>query len=96
LTGRGGSCSFEQMPPQRKLTDFLIELATNQGTRKQYTRDRDKLLERRGLAGNSAFKDDATVEDMKSAVIAEDPNGVKSIEKWIIVASIPNDEFDQT
>jgi hypothetical protein len=82
------------MPPQRKLTEFLIELGTNPGTRKKYTRDRDKLLEQRGLAGNSAFKDDATVTDMKNAVIAEDPNGVSQIEKWILVASIPNNEFD--
>ena len=81
------------MPP---LTDFLIELGTNPGTRKRYTRDRDKLLTQRGLAGNSAFKDDATVADMKNAVIAEDPNGVKQIEKWILVSSITNDEFDQT
>lgn len=82
------------MSPQTKLTDFLIELGTNPGTRKRYTRDRDKLLEQRGLAGNSAFKDDATVADMKNAVIAEDPNGVSRIEKWIIVASLPNDQFD--
>jgi hypothetical protein len=80
----------------RPLTDFLIELGSNPGTRKRYTRDRDKLLQQRGLAGNEAFKDDATVEDMKSAVIAEDPNGVKQIENWILVASIPNDEFDST
>jgi hypothetical protein len=84
------------MPPQRKLTEFLIELATNAGTRKRYARDRDKLLEQRSLAGNAAFKDDATVDDMRNAVIAEDPEGVKRIEKWILVASIPNDEFDQT
>jgi hypothetical protein len=81
------------MPPQRKLTEFLIELGTNPGTRKRYTRDRDKLLEQRGLAGNPAFKDDATVADMRNAVIAEDPNGVGQIEKWILVTSVPNDEF---
>jgi hypothetical protein len=84
------------MPPQKKLTEFLIELGTNPGTRKRYARDRDKLLEQRGLAGNPAFKDDATVDDMRNAVIAEGRDGVKRIEKWIIVASIPNDEFDQT
>jgi hypothetical protein len=83
------------MSPQTKLTDFLIELGTNPGTRKRYTRDRDRLLDQRGLTGNSAFKDDATVADMKNAVIAEDPNGVSKIEKWIIVASVPNDEFNQ-
>lgn len=82
--------------PQRKLTEFLIELGTNPGTRKRYARDRDKLLEQRGLAGNSAFKDDATVEDMRNAVVAEDPSGVGEIEKWILVTSIPNDEFDQS
>ena len=77
--------------PQTPLTDFLVELGTNPGTRKKYTRDRDKLLQQRGLTGNSAFKDDATVDDMKNAVIAEDPSGVSRIEKWILVASIPNE-----
>jgi hypothetical protein len=77
--------------PQTKLTDFLVELGTNPGTLKRYTRDRDKLLEQRGLADSPAFKDGATVTDMKNAVIAEDPNGVSRIEKWILVSSIPND-----
>ena len=80
------------MPPQTTLTDFLVELGTNPGTRKRYTRDRDRLLAQRGLAGNPAFKDDATVTDMRNAVIAEDPNGVNRIEKWILVTSIPNND----
>jgi hypothetical protein len=79
------------MPPQTKLTDFLVELGANPGTRKRYTRDRDKLLAQRGLADSPAFKDDATVDDMRNAVIAEDPNGVSRIQTWILVASIPNE-----
>lgn len=82
------------MPPQRKLTEFLKELGTDVNTRKRYTRDRDKLLEQRGLANNAAFKDNATVTDMKNAVRAEDPNAVREIAIWILVSSVPNDEFD--
>ena len=78
------------MPPETKLTDFLVELGTNPGTRQRYTRDRDRLLRQRGLVDNDAFQDDATVDDMRNAVIAEDPNGVSRIEKWILVSSIPN------
>lgn len=82
------------MPPQRTLTEFLKELGTNANTRKRFTRDRDKLLEQRGLAGNAAFKDNATATDMKNAVRAEDPNAVKEIAIWILVSAVPNDEFD--
>ena len=82
------------MPPQRPLTEFLKDLGTDANLRKRFTRDRAKLLEQRGLENNAAFKDNATATDMKNAVRAEDPNGVREIAIWILVSAVPNDEFD--
>jgi hypothetical protein len=75
------------VPP---LTDFLIDLGNDPQLLKQYTRNRDNLLRRKELDRNDAFKDGATVGDMRQAVVAEggDPG---SIANWILVAKVPND-----
>jgi hypothetical protein len=75
------------VPP---LTDFLIDLGNDPQLLKQYTRNRDNLLRRKGLDRNDAFKDGATVDDMRQAVVTEggDPG---SIDNWILVAKVPND-----
>lgn len=78
----------------RPLIDFIIDLGKSKKLRDEFDDDRkrDKLLEKRGLARQPALQPGATVEQVKAAVIAEDPAGVGEIEFWILVgqAPIPN------
>jgi len=82
--------------PQGRLTSFLIELAESPELLAEFQDDdrRDDLLRRRRLHGNRALRKGATLEEVKAAVAAENPDLTQPIlEKWILVgrAPIPND-----
>jgi hypothetical protein len=85
------SCSFAHMA-KRPLVDFLIELGKSEELRREFNDDekREKMLNKRGLKGHKALRRGATLEEVKAAVFAEDPNA--QIEWWILVdrAPIPN------
>ena len=84
----------------KKLTNFLIALNDSIKLRDKY-RDPDKraqLLKQWDLEDEPALQDDATFEDIESAVAAE--SGTKQVDLWIRSAGVDplrtkeNPEYD--
>lgn len=82
------------------LTNFLIELSESPELREAFQdeRDRERLLEERGLTGHPALQPGVTIDDLRSAVADEQPGGEAGVEWWILVDSGPvaNDSFSGT
>jgi hypothetical protein len=81
---------------RKNLTTFLIALSDSIKLRDKF-RDpvkRARLLEQWDLSDHPALQEDASVEEIRDAVVAE--TGLRQVEWWIRAAGAPelNEEYD--